>query len=423
MVKQSAEVHGQSYRKDILWGATIALFGGLLVNLPNLWKETLKEKVEVNLAHEQQIIWLNQTKAEVQENLRKIDRLIALDPLSTLGEDYQSLQEDSLGRRRVEFNLYRFRTESWNHARSVKGILERDPTLWARAESFYTRLDNIERSLEVIISLWETSNKALRERDWPNPTKRAEELSSMLRCSYGRIVKELNSSRDEGEILSDSLESAIGLNGNVQLTLELTKNRLIYTRVKREMLIDSVVLIIRQVQFLPDSSAADMPDTLKGLGPFLATWRPGRQPSDVAYGTIPASAYRGISFRVEPLTAKDLKANREISDSLFGCSMVVYGLMKTPHKPAERFTFKSNVRNENGIMLGDCEVMESQPKTAYVMCFDPEDWFPDTTATFSDSTGIFRTAFVEHLMQASFGQVKGGRDRDNDGKADGDFWR
>jgi hypothetical protein len=141
----------RSYLIEVIGG----ILGVALVIYLTILQDNLKayrEKVVLNQARQ---VSLTQVSEELRENSRRLQFRLELKDIEFLDGTGYRLSRESLGRLKAEFDLRRPRATSWKRAIQVPELLKDFTPLIDSLESFYFGLDNVCKSMDDLLRLWD----------------------------------------------------------------------------------------------------------------------------------------------------------------------------------------------------------------------------------------------------------------------------
>jgi hypothetical protein len=431
--------HGESEsrRNDLMWGAIIALLGGLFVNLPNVITEVNRDTRERRTIREAQVTSLSQVRSEISVNAQKLvfgdylDTNAVLDP-----PDNWYLSRVSLGRLKAEFGLSQYQHSSWDRAKSVKGMLETNASLWGDIESFYTKLNNIYASLDGLFQLWE-ANLLETSGDSENVRmRRAQDVSQILCSAFPRAIHEMSSIRREALGLCDSIDQALdlvrqGQTANTRITVSMGRcngpvvvsgrTRGKVPAVTSQIEIQRITLVLNGIQFF---SKTGLPCLEKPLGPLVVTVG-SKTPSFLIRHQLVSQQYSRVMFTLDTLSTDDMNREGCIPDkrdlipySAYRHNLIAVGVIRNADGTSRPFVYR--VREQRTYEIrGDFTVTDNQPLLSLlILPLNPASWFADSVYVLDPTSSSDSVRIHSKIAQSLNDKIAIGWDRNNDGEAD-----
>jgi hypothetical protein len=427
----------KSTSKYTIWSALIALIGTLFIGVSTLWQKIAKDNLELEALQVKQYSCLQHVKAEVIENVRKLETVKSLNQLEKMDPTQTYLNNVSLGRLRVVFNLCRFRNTAWIQAKSVEGVLEKTPAIWGEIETFYFKVENASRSLEDLLVLWEQNSLRVGQETSTERSQRAKDVSEVLAIAFPRILEEIDCIQLASLRLCDSIDLAIlvcagahrpnvvlkacfvdslaGVNTGTRNLPVSSPNSIDSIRISR------LTIVLDTTQFFRS------PDTVYQFEnttyPHVLNLSPG-VPAVVTQGAIAAGPYNCVLLKAPILGAREMKHFDWLPDTLYKANVVVTGGVKAGKGKWLPFVFKTLVDASKWCRVlskphADFDVIKGQPATTYWISLEPSEWFWDLShSTILDPTQDANKTAITLSIERFLRSMSGGRDRESDGEID-----
>jgi len=152
-------------------------------------------------------------------------------------------------------------------------------------------------------------------------------------------------------------------------------------------------------------------------GPFIVELL-NNTPTQIALDTIPPGNYDGIKFVLHKLHRRDVATNPLFPDSLIGYSVVVSGnVFYTGDSVGTPFLFKADI-NEEFKVRGDFTVEAGSNLVPYALDFQMDTWFNGRTRILDPNNFWDRHWIRWNIKHAFKSLMRGGRDRNHDGRPD-----